>query len=503
MKPIETLKNELREITNLKGAVNVLYWDMETYMPKGGTAARAKQVAMLEAMVHERFIGEDVSNPLGELVNLDSGEIINGLDDETSRLVNEIWLDYHRAVALPKEFVEELSHASSMAHPNWVEARENNDFNLFAPHLEKLIALKHREIGYLGTQDTPYDTLLDEFEPGFTTANINVLFGELKTALVPMIKAIQESRVETKQEILHQHYDADKQWEFSEMILKDMGYNFHCGRQDQAVHPFTIEFHPTDVRVTTRINEHNLLDCLTGSIHEGGHALYEQGLDQKWYGTPFCQAISYGIHESQSRLWENLVGLSKPFWEYYFPKLQTVFPENLRAVALEDFYRAVNTIKPGFIRVDADEMTYNLHIMLRFEIEQLIINEGAEVASLPELWNDKMEEYLGIRPETDTLGVLQDVHWSHGSFGYFPTYTLGNLYNIIMFNKAKEKLPDLENRIRSGNFLELRNWLKDNIHKLGRRQTAKEMIKSMSGKNLSAQPFIDYLKDKYSSIYPI
>ena len=503
MEPIEILKKELREIADLRGAVNVLYWDMETYMPKGGAAARAKQVAMLEAMTHERFIGQGVTKPLGELVDLDSGDITNGLDDETSRLVNEIWRDYHRAAALPKEFVEELSQASSMAHPDWVEAREKNDFNLFAPHLEKLIALKHKEIGYLGTQDTPYDTLLDEFEPGFTTADINVLFGELKTALVPMIKVIQESGVDTKQEILYQHYDADKQWEFSKMILKDMGYDFNCGRQDKAVHPFTIEFHPTDVRVTTRINKNNLLDCLTGSIHEGGHALYEQGLDREWYGTPFCQAISYGIHESQSRLWENLVGLSKPFWEYYFPKLQKVFPENLSHILLDDFYRAVNTVKPGFIRVDADEITYNLHIMLRFEIEQLIINDGADVANFPKIWNDKMEEYLGIRPGTDTLGVLQDVHWAHGSFGYFPTYALGNLYNIIMYNKAKNEIPNLENDISSGKFKSLRHWLKENIHLIGRRQTAKEMIKAMSGNDLSAQPFINYLKNKYSEIYPI
>ncbi len=503
MNPIDTLKNELMQIKDLKGAINLLYWDMETYMPKGGVEARARQVAMLEAMAHERFIGEGISKPLGELVDLDTGKQLNGLDKNTERLSFEIWKDYHRAAALPKEFVEELSRTASLAHPIWVEAREKNDFSLFAPQLEKLIALKQKEISYLGGNSIPYDTLLDVYEPGVTTADVQQLFSELKTDLVPMIKAIQESGVDTKQEILQQYYNADKQWEFSEIILKDMGYDFNCGRQDRAVHPFTTEFHPTDVRITTRIDENSLLDCLTGSIHEGGHALYEQGLDQDWYGTPFCEAISYGIHESQSRLWENLVGLSKPFWEYYFPKLQKAFPENLSTVSLEEFYRAVNTVKPGFIRVDADEMTYNLHIMLRFEIEQMIINEKVEVAALPGIWNNKMEEYLGIRPETDTVGVLQDVHWSHGSFGYFPTYALGNLYNIIMFNKANDDMPDLKNNIRNGKFSPLREWLKKNIHQVGRKQTAKEMILSLSGENLSAKPFIAYLRNKYSEIYPI
>lgn len=503
MNPIQALKNELKEIADLKGAVNVLYWDMETYMPKGGSAARAKQAAMLDAMAHERFIGKGVSKPLGELMDIDSGTVLNDLDDGTSRLINEIWKDYHRAAALPKEFVEELSEESSKAHIVWVEAREKNNYNLFAPHLEKIISLKHKEIKYIGTKNSPYDTLLDEYEPGFTTSDISILFGELKESLIPMIKIIQESGIDTKQEIVHQHYDGEKQWGFSEEILKDMGYDFDCGRQDKSVHPFTINFHPTDVRVTTRINENNLLDCLTGSIHEGGHALYEQGLDQDWYGTPFCQAISYGIHESQSRLWENLVGLSKPFWEYYFPKLQKIFPENLSNTSLDKFYRAINTVKPSPIRVDADEMTYNLHIMLRFDIEKLIINEGADVSSLPALWNDRMEEYLGIRPDTDAVGVLQDVHWSHGSFGYFPTYALGNLYNIVMFNRAKEEIPKLKENIQSGKLLPLRNWLKDNIHTVGRKQTAKEMIRSMSGNELSPQPFIEYLQKKYSKIYPL
>lgn len=503
MDALKQLKKELKTVVDLYGVVNLMHWDMETYMPKGSGSARAAQIALLTSIAHERFIGDGIKGPLGELINLDSGVIKNGIDSESKKLVTEIWKDFHRAAALPKEFVKEMSGAASLGQQAWIEARKNNDWNQFAPHLENIITLKQREIQYIGTKTTPYDTLLDAFEPEMTTADVNELFNSMKSDLITMVQKISKSGVDTHEHILFQHYDVDKQWSFTEQVLRDMGFDFNCGRQDKSTHPFTINFHPTDVRITTRVDENNFMYCLSSSIHEGGHALYEQGMDPRWYGTPFCEAISYGIHESQSRLWENLVGLSKPFWEYYFPKLQKIFPENLSLISADEFYLAVNTIKPGLIRTEADEITYNLHIMLRFEIEQLIINEGLEVNELPVLWNKKMEEYFDIIPETDTNGVLQDVHWSQGSFGYFPTYALGNLYNIIMYTKANEDLPNMKNDIREGNFLFLRNWLKDNIHEVGRRQTAKEIIKTISGKNLSAKPFIDYLKNKYSEIYTL
>ncbi len=497
------LKKELKTVVDIYGAVNLMHWDMETYMPKGSGSARAAQIALLTSLAHERFIGDGIKGPLGELIDLDSGAIKNGIDSESEKLVTEIWRDFHRAAALPKEFVKEMSSAASLGQQAWIEARKKNDWNQFAPHLENLITLKQREIQYIGIKETPYDTLLDAFEPEMTTSDVNVLFNSMKPDLVDMVQKISKSGIDTHEHILFQHYDAEKQWSFTEQVLRDMGFDFNCGRQDKSTHPFTINFHPTDVRITTRIDDNNFMYCLSSSIHEGGHALYEQGMDQRWYGTPFCEAISYGIHESQSRLWENLVGLSKAFWEYYFPKLQKIFPENLSLISVDEFYLAVNTIKPGLIRTEADEITYNLHIMLRFEIEQLIINEGLEVKELPAIWNKKMEEYFDIIPDTDTNGVLQDVHWSQGSFGYFPTYALGNLYNIIMYNKANEDLPNMKNDISVGKFLPLRNWLKDNIHGVGRRQTAKEMIKSISGKDLSAKPFINYLKNKYSEIYTL
>ena len=255
--------------------------------------------------------------------------------------------------------------------------------------------------------------------------------------------------------------------------------------------------------MATRFNKNNLLSALSSTIHEGGHALYEQGMDQDWYGTPFCDAISYGIHESQSRLWENLVGLSMPFWSHYYPRLQKLFPENLKNIAVDDFYRAINTIEPSLIRVEADEATYNLHIMLRFEIEKLVINDRLPVAELPQLWNDKMEEYIGLRPETDANGVMQDVHWSFGGFGYFPTYALGNLYNVPMFNQAKVEIADLDSKIAAGNLRELREWLGKKVHRVGRRRTAAELIVDITGEELSAEPFMDYLVAKYTAVYSL
>ncbi len=503
MSPVERLKKELKIIADLRGASALLQWDQETYMPAGGGAARSEQIALLDTLGHERLVGDSVSGPLGELVDLDSGEPKSGLEQETARLAREIWRDYHRAAALPKEFVEEYSKVTSYAQQVWAQARKENNFAKFAPHLEKIIDLKFRETGYLGINTTPYDTLLDYFEPGMTSAEVSRLFDTVKGRLVPLVQKIAKSDVDTEVALLKQEYDIDGQWEFGVQVLKDMGYDFDCGRQDKSAHPFTTNFHPTDVRITTRFNRNNILSALSSTVHEGGHALYEQGLDTEWYGTPFCDAVSYGIHESQSRLWENLVGLSKPFWDYYYPKLQAIFPQQLGDVSQERFYCAINTVEPSLIRVDADEATYNLHIMLRFEIERLVINEKLSVAELPELWDNKMEEYLGIRPDSDANGVMQDVHWSFGGFGYFPTYALGNLYNTLMMEQVRCEIHDLDEKIATGKLLELREWLRKKVHLVGRRRTAPELIMDITGKELSAEPFLDYLESKYSAIYSL
>lgn len=501
MQAIEQLKKELRVIANLRGAASLLHWDQETYMPSGGGAARAEQVALLESLAHERLVGDGIKVPLGEVVNMTNGIPDTNLSKENQKLVREIWRDYHRAAALPCEFVEELSKTTSRAQQVWAESRKKNSFLKFAPWLEKIIQLKNREIEYLGKKATPYDTLLDFYEPGMTSAEITRLFGEVRDRLVPLVQKIKETGIDTEQQILKQHYDADKQWSFGLSVLQDMGYDLTRGRQDRSAHPFTINLHPTDVRITTRIDENDFLSGFSSTVHEGGHALYEQGLSTEWFGTPFGEAISFGIHESQSRLWENLVGLSKSFWEHYYPKLQKLFPENLADVSSNRFYRAINTIKPSLIRVDADEVTYNLHIMLRFEMERLIINDGLPVSELPKMWDDKMEEYLDIRPDKDANGVLQDVHWSFGGFGYFPTYALGNLYNVPIMSQARKEIPDLDDQIATGKLMGLRNWLKTNVHEVGRRKTASELIQDLTGEPLSAGPFMDYLENKFSEIY--
>lgn len=503
MNPLEKLKHELKTVLNLRGASALLQWDQETYMPDGSGAIRSEQIALLDTLSHEHLVGPAVKAPLAELVNLDNGEVTAGLSEDENRLVNEIWRDYHRAAALPKEFVEEYSQITSMAQQVWAQARKENDFAKFAPHLEKIIELKFREIDYLGVQTTPYDTLLDFFEPWMTSADVTRLFDAVKERLVPLVRRIADSGVNTGVELLRKDYDVDRQWEFGVQVLNDMGYDLNLGRQDKSAHPFTTSFHPTDVRITTRLNPNNLLSALSSTIHEGGHALYEQGMDKDWFGTPFCDAISYGIHESQSRLWENLVGLSRPFWEHYYPKLQKFFPENLGNVDLDAFYRAINTVEPSLIRVDADEATYNLHIMLRFEVEKQVINDKLPVKELPELWNNKMEEYLGIRPDSDANGVMQDVHWSFGGFGYFPTYALGNLYNVPMMNQAREELKGLDDQIARGKFADLREWLRTKVHLVGRRRTAAELIEDITGEKLTAEPFMDYLENKYQAIYQL
>lgn len=503
MNPIEQLKSELKIVADIRGATSVLHWDQETYMPRGSGLARADQIAVLESLAHEHLVGPAVRDPLSELVDLDTSRLKQDLPEEEARLVEEIWRDYHLAAALPKAFVEEYAQTTARGQQVWAQARKENKFSDFVPHLKKIVELKYQEISYLGEKDTPYDTLLDQFEPGMTSAHITRLFDELKADLVPMVRAIARSGVDTHADLLHKTYDIDKQWAFGERVLKDMGFDFNCGRQDRSAHPFTTEFHPTDVRITTRLKPDDFLYCFSSTIHEGGHALYEQGLDPEWYGTPFAQAISYGIHESQSRMWENLVALSKPFWKHYYPLLQETFPENLGAVPLEHFYSAINTVTPSLIRTEADEMTYNLHVMLRYEVERMVINDHFPAEELPGLWNEKMEEYLGLRPPTDADGVLQDIHWSMGAFGYFPTYALGNLYNIIIYERVKQDIPDLEERISQGDLLVLLKWLREHVHRLGRRKKALELIESMSGGPLTSQPFLKYLKTKYQDLYPL
>ncbi|MDH5562098.1 MAG: carboxypeptidase M32 [Nitrospirota bacterium] len=502
---LDALTSKLREIHHLRDAAAVLSWDQETYMPPRSGAIRAEQLATLQTLAHNQFVSTDIESLLTSFLDIETGIILpeqqTSLDEPTHALLRETWRDFSRAKKLPSSFVNELERECSLAQQVWAEARKTNDFQRFLPNLERLVGLKRQEADYLGYTDSPYNALLDTYEPGSTVAQLRPLFAELRTHLIRLLDQIRNSPVQPNTSLLTQSFDTTKQVDFGRLVLKHMGYDFQRGRLDLSAHPFTTSFHPTDVRVTTRVFDADLPSCLFSCIHEGGHGLYEQGLPSKYYGTPLSEAISLGIHESQSRLWENSVGRSKAFWQYFYPKLQEIFPAQLGGVQADEFYFAINRVAPSFIRVEADELTYNLHIMVRFEIELDVIEGRVQVEELPEIWNAKIQEYLGITPPNDAEGVLQDVHWSFGAFGYFPTYTLGNLYAAMLFHQAKKDIPTLEKTIGEGNFLPLKNWLNDQVHQWGRQYSASELIQRVTGQALTPEPFIQDLEEKFGNLY--
>ena len=499
---LDILAHDLRIIAQLRRVAALLSWDQETYMPSGSAAARADQISLILSMSHARFTGPDFRRSLGQLVDLSTGEVEgDDLAPEEVRLLQMTWRDWRRATVLPVEFVGELAHLTSATEQVWQTARPKNDYTSFAPYLRKIIDMKRQEADYLGYEDQPYDALIENYESGMTTAQLNVIFDTLRPALVDLVQRLENAGVPDRREILKRGYPEALQWEFGLVVLKDMGYDMTRGRQDLSAHPFTTDFHPTDVRITTRLNRDDLAMGLFSTIHEGGHALYEQALNEYWFGTPLCEPVSMGIHESQSRLWENYVAHSLPFWHHYYPLLQKNFPDQLGDIALEDFYAAINTVTPSPIRVEADEVTYSLHIMLRFEIEQAMINDSVDVNDLPAIWNEKMESYLGITPQNDTEGILQDIHWCMGAVGYFPSYVLGNLYGRQFYEAAVAQIDDLEDGIAQGDLKPLREWLRTNIHQIGRGKTAAELVSELTGNSLSAKPFIRYLETKYRELY--
>jgi carboxypeptidase Taq len=505
LKTLEPLASRLLEIQRINSAAAVLSWDQETYMPAGGGAARAEQIAALQGIAHEKLISSESERMLGGWLDLDSGMPLerNGeLWDESSRaLLREVWRDYSRAKKLPSDFVIRLSRECSLAQQVWVEARAQSNYKAFLPHLRTILTLKREEAQYQGFEASPYNALLEAYEPGSTVAALVPLFAQLKDRLVPLLKRIQESPTQIDDSFLYHAYDQARQMEFGRLVLIAMGYDFEKGRLDLSAHPFTTSFHPTDVRVTTRVHENDLPSCLFSCIHEGGHGLYDQGLDPVHYGTPLGESVSLGIHESQSRMWENCVGRSRAFWRFFYPILQATFQHQLRAVDVEQFYTVINRVKASLIRVEADELTYNLHIMLRFEIEQDLIEGKATPDQLPEIWKAKMKEYLGITPSHDGEGVLQDVHWSMGSFGYFPTYTLGNLYAVQFYEQAKLEIPHIEDEIAAGQLMVLRRWLGQKIHRWGRMFTPDQLSQRVTGVSLSPEPFLRYIERKYGELY--
>lgn len=503
----EKAKKALEELTVLQKEINLLSscaallgWDERTYIPQKGTANRAEQQSLIAGIVHERFTSPKVGELLSEI---ESSDLVSDPLSLAAVNVREIRRLYDKQIKIPKSLVEEISRTTTLAEQAWVEARKKSDFPMFSPWLAKVTELRRKQAEAVGYEKERYDALLDDYEPGETAENLKKVFDGLRKELVELVGAITSSSKKPDVSILERDYPVDRQEIVGKAASAAIGFNYDGGRLDITTHPFCTTIGPGDVRITTRYNQNHFGHAFFGILHETGHGLYEQGLDPKYVGLPMGKSVSLGIHESQSRMWENLVGRSKAFWIYFFPWLKQVFWESLNNVKLDDFYFAINDVRPSFIRVEADELTYNLHILLRFEIEHAIFAGDLKTDDMPSIWNEKFKQYFEITPPDDARGCLQDVHWSCGYIGYFPTYTLGNLYAAQFFAKAKEELSDLDEQFSRGSFADLLNWLKEKIHKHGMRYRALDLVKQVTGKPLSHEYLMRYLKDKYGPLYGI
>jgi carboxypeptidase Taq len=493
------LCDHLKQTAILESCASVLGWDEQTYMPKGGAEHRANQLALLAGMSHERATSPRVGEWLGQI---EGTPLVADPDSIEAANIREARRDFDRATKLPRRLVEELSRTCTLSQQAWIEARKESNFGKFLPWLEKIVALKREEAGAIGYgSGIPYDALMDAFEPGMTAQEVETLFRPLREDLVALIAAIRESSRHPDGGILTRQYPAGAQREFSMAAARQIGFNFDEGRLDVAAHPFCSGFGPGDTRLTTRFDEHHFPGAFFGTLHEAGHGMYEQGLDRAHYGLPAGVACSLGIHESQSRMWENFVGRGRPFWNHFYPRAQQAFPEALRDTSGEDFYRAVNDVRSSFIRVEADEATYNLHILLRFELERPLIAGDLRPADLPAVWNETFTRYFGITPSHDAQGCLQDIHWSGGMIGYFPTYTLGNMYAAQFFESACRDLGDLPAQFAAGDFGALKAWLNEKIHGQGRRYRAQQLVKRVTGQGLSHRPLINHLQRKFGELY--
>jgi carboxypeptidase Taq len=496
----QNLYSKYQEITqkaaDFNNAAAVLGWDQEVYMPKKGFAFRGRQLATLASQAHELMTSESYGSILQELRGKDD---LTELQKDNVRLSLE---DYEKNKKLSSEFVEKLTQQTSHSYSAWIKSREQNDYSVYAPQLEKMIELKRQQADLYGYDANPYDALLDDYEKGATVAMLDPVFEMVKEQLPSLLRHVTRSQ-QVDDSFFYRNYSREQQFDFSLEVLKQMGYDMDAGRQDYSEHPFSTSFAPTDVRVTTRVNENNLSSLIWSSIHEGGHALYEQGLPETQYGMPLGTAVSLGIHESQSRLWENSVGRGLSFWKYFYPKLTERFAEQLSDVSVEDFYKATNKVEPSLIRTEADELTYHFHVMIRYEIEKLVLTNKLNVKELPAAWNEYYQKFLGISSPDDKHGVLQDVHWSHGSFGYFPTYSLGSFYAAQFFEQASKEISNLQAQIELGNFQSLLSWLREKIHHHGRKYRSDELCKLVTGRGLDFSSFMKYATEKYSGIYSV
>lgn len=494
------LMTHVRRAALLGSCGSVLSWDRETYMPVGGNEHRAEQLSLIAGVTHEWSTDEHV----GELLNhLSDSEFTDAPDSDSAVNIREIRRAYDRARKLPQRLVEEISRVTALAQHHWAEARSKSDFPSFVPWLKQVIDLKREEADAVGFSDNgePYDALLSEYEPGATSAEVTQVFDALRAGLVPLLDEIRGASRSPQTSLLERDFPVHLQEDFAKQAAAAIGFDFERGRLDVTTHPFCSGFGPGDCRLTTRYDRNFFSSAFFGTLHEAGHGMYEQGLRADAFGTPLGTAVSLGIHESQSRMWENLVGRSRAFWDHFYPTAQGYFPETIGTTELDDFHFAINAVRPSFIRVEADEVTYNLHIMLRFDLERDLISGKLSASDLPSAWNERFTSDFGITPKTDAQGCLQDVHWSAGLLGYFPTYALGNMYAAQFYEAADDQLGGLAAMFQRGEFHPLLKWLRENIHQQGQRFPATRLVEVVTGNPLSNVPLLSQLNDRFRPLY--
>jgi carboxypeptidase Taq len=490
----ENYRNKLQQIADVKYAAAVLQWDQETYLPVKGNEARGRQLATLTSIAHQLFTDTTTENLINELIS--SSE----LTDQQHKNIELSAYDFNKSKKLPSSFVRKSSEVINKSFHAWIAARKENDFKIFENPLQDVIDIKKQEADLLGYEAHPYDALMNEYDRGLTVKETDRLFTGLSPAISEILNNINQFP-QLDNSFLYGHFDKKKQWDFGLYLLKAMHFDFEAGRQDISEHPFTTNFSSKDVRVTTRIDENDLANMVWSCIHEGGHALYEQGLPHEQYGLPLGEYCSLSIHESQSRIWENCIGRGLEFWKHHYPTLQSYFPDQLNTIDLGQFYRGINKVQPSLIRTEADELTYHFHIMIRYEIEKKLIEGSLNARDIPNVWNEMYQKNLNVKVPNDKEGCLQDVHWSHGSFGYFPTYSIGSLYAAQFWSNMNHKINDLKIEISSGNNLSVINWLQKNIFSFGRYHYSSELCKIATSEILNPSYFIQYAKDKFYDIY--
>lgn len=497
-KNLNTIYSCQKEIKTLEQIESLLGWDRETYMPEKGITSRSEQASLTGKLLHQKMVSKRLEDAVSRL---SSPEIYSSLSEKDRNVVSRLRKDIEKEKKLPTEFVGRYIKATTLASPAWASAREKKDFSIFEPHLEKIISLKKEEIEYRDFPGHPYNSLMDYFEEGMTVENLDSNFRSLRKDIVSLLGDIMGSRKYEKADFSGK-YGVKSQKRIANKVMSQMGLSSNRSRLDVSPHPFTTTIGPDDVRITTRYNKDNPLESFSGVMHESGHALFELGMPREYDNTVVQNSASYGLHESQSRFWENVIGRGAPFWNHFFKNFRKEF-RGMKNASLDDWLLYVNWVEPSFIRIEADELTYGLHIILRYDIEKGLAEGSIKTEEIPELWNEKMNEYLGIVPENDSEGALQDVHWSHGLFGYFPSYEIGSIYAAQIYDAMKKEMPGLEDDIEKGDFSVINKWLGDKIYRHGRTMSAEEIIEKACGSGLDSSAFMGYLKNKYSEIYDL